>query len=319
MTAEARRIAIIGSGAVGSYYGARLAEAGHEVHFLMRSHLDHVVHDGLHVESPHGAIHIEHPLVHDDPTTIGAVDWVLCALKSTALEAARDLIAPCVAEGGGTRILALMNGLGVEDRLGEWFGLERVFGGLAFTCINRDERGWIHHLDYGEITIGHAEDDPAEVETARALWEGTAVGVHTTPSLLAARWTKLCWNIPFNGLAVTAGGITTDVIMHDPALRAEAEALIREIVATGNADLEARGGESAPRLDPDTMVADMLARTDAMAVYRPSTMIDFVEGRPMEVETIFGEPLRRARALSLDTPRMALLYAQMRALDARTA
>ncbi|GMU41033.1 MAG: 2-dehydropantoate 2-reductase [Chloroflexota bacterium] len=304
------RVAVIGSGAVGAYYGARLAQAGHEVHFLLRRDFDAVAAGGFDVRSKDGDFHLDAPLIHRSSAEIGPADWVICALKATAIEEARALIEPCVGES--TRILVLMNGLGLEDRFAAWFGRRRVFGGLAFTCINRGDPGTILHLDYGAIAIGHLEDDTAEVEVARALWAGATVTVDVASVLLEARWRKLCWNIPFNGLAVTAGGVTTDVIMHDPALRAEAEAIMREVVAAGDADLAAHG--SSTRL-PATIVPQMMATTDAMAVYRPSTMIDFVDGRPLEVDAIFAEPLRRARALGVDTPRLSLLAAQMAALD----
>jgi 2-dehydropantoate 2-reductase len=305
------RVAVIGAGAVGCYYGARLAQAGHEVHFLMRRDFEAVRARGLAIRSKDGDFRLDAPLVHRASAEIGPVDWVICALKATALEEAPDLVAPCV--GDGTRILLLMNGLGLEDRFAEWFGPERIYGGLAFTCINREAPGVVHHIDYGPITLGHLLDDPAAIEGAVALWAGALVQVIPTPSLLLGRWRKLLWNIPFNGLAVTAGGITTDRIMGDPGLRAAAEATMREVVAAGNADLEAHG-ETA-RLDAAREIPAMLTATEAMAAYRPSTMIDFVEGRPMEVEAIFGEPLRRAVALGVPVPNVALLTAQMRSLD----
>ena len=303
-------VAVIGAGAVGSYYGARLAQAGHEVHFLLRRDFDAVRTGGLTVESKDGDFRLEAPLVHRSSAEIGAVDWVLCALKATALDAARDLIAPCVGEG--TRIVLLMNGLGLEEQFATWFGAERIFGGLAFTCINRDAAGVIHHIDYGAVTLAHLLDDPAELADGLALWAGARVSVEGASSLLRARWWKLLWNIPFNALAVTAGGITTDRIMGDPALRAAAETLMLEVVAAGNTDLSAHG---QPLLDGPREVAAMFAATEAMAAYRPSTMIDFVEGRPMEVGAMFGEPLRLACALGVATPYLALVTAQMDSLD----
>lgn len=310
-----RRVAVIGAGAVGCYYGARLAQAGHEVHFLMRGDYEAVRARGLEVRSKDGDFRLDDPHVHRDATEIGPVDWVICALKATAIEDARALVAPCVGEG--TRVLLLMNGLGLEDTFAEWFGAERIFGGLAFTCINRVAPGVVHHIDYGTVTLAHYLDDPAAIEEARALWDGANVPVQTASSLLAARWNKLLWNIPFNGLAVTAGGITTDRIMADPDLRAAAEATMREVIAAANADLEAHG--TTARLDGAEAIPAMLRATEAMAAYRPSTMIDFVEGRPLEVEAIFGEPLRRAAALGVDVPYMTLLTALMRALDPAAA
>ncbi|MEX1022799.1 MAG: 2-dehydropantoate 2-reductase [Dehalococcoidia bacterium] len=311
MSGTSMRVAVIGAGAVGCYYGARLAQAGHDVAFVMRSDHDTVAARGLEVRSKDGDFRLDAPHVHRTSAEVGPVDWVLCALKATALEDARALIVPCV--GVDTRILLLMNGLGLEDRFAEWFGPERIFGGLAFTCINRIEPGVVHHIDYGAVTLGHHLDAPAEVERAITLWDGATVEVRGTPSLLEARWRKLLWNVPFNGLAVTAGGITTDRIMADPDLRAAADAVMHEVVAAGNADLEAHG--DAHRLDAAAEIPSMLRATEAMAAYRPSTMIDYVEGRPLEVDAIFAEPLRRARALGVATPYLALLTAQMGALD----
>lgn len=305
------RVAVVGAGAVGCYYGARLAQAGHEVHFILRRDFEAVRARGLSIRSKDGDFHLDAPLVHRESAEVGPVDWVLCALKATAVKDARALVAPLLGER--TRILLLMNGLGLEETVGAWFGAERVFGGLAFTCINRGEPGVVNHIDYGAVTLGHHLDDPSALDEALALWDGTRVEVLRAPSLLLARWRKLLWNVPFNGLAVTAGGITTDRIMGDPHLRAAAEAVMREVVAAGNADLAAHG-ESA-RLDADADIEAMLRATEAMAVYRPSTMIDFVEGRPLEVEAIFGEPLRRAVALGVATPYLALLTTLMRSLD----
>lgn len=307
------RVAVIGSGAVGCYYGARLAEAGHEVHFLMRRDYDAVVARGLQVISKDGDLYLDRPNVARAASEIGVVDWVVCALKATAIEEARALVAPCI--GPTTRILVLMNGLGLEERFAAWFGAVRVFGGLAFTCINRGEPGVVHHIDYGPVTVGHLLDDPSELDTGLALWAGAKVQTVRAPSLLAGRWTKLCWNVPFNGLAVTAGGITTDRILADPALRQAATALILEVAAAGNADLAAHGSEA--RLDGAATARNMVAATDAMAAYRPSTMIDFVEGNPMEVDAIFGEPLRRAVSLGVATPLLSLVTGQMRALNRR--
>jgi 2-dehydropantoate 2-reductase len=266
---------------------------------------------GLRVESRDGDFHLDGPSIARTAAEIGPVDWVVCALKATAVEEVHDLVGPCVDER--TRILVLMNGLGLEERFAEWFGADRIFGGLAFTCINRGEPGTVCHLDYGPVTLGHLGDDAEELRVAEELWDGAIVEVQTAPSLLRARWEKLCWNIPFNGLAVTAGGILTDRIVGDSELRAAADTVMREVIASGDADLEAHGEEA--RIDEEAVVERMFTLTDAMGAYRPSTMIDFVEGRPMEVEAIFGEPLRRARALGVGTPYLALLAAQMRAVD----
>lgn len=298
-------VAVIGAGAVGGYYGARLAQAGHDVRFLLRRDLEAVRANGLQVYSTDGDFHLDNVGAFGTPEEIGRVDWVICSLKATALEAARDLVAPCL--GPETRVVALMNGLGIESRFSEWFGAECVFGGMAFVCINRGEPGVIHHLEYGRVSIGHALDNPAENDRLRDLLESGHIETAVAPNLRYARWEKLCWNIPFNGLSVAGGGIGTQTILGDPELRATAERAMREVVAAGNADLAAINSDA--RLDAEEVVQRMFALTGTMGDYRTSMVIDYVQGNELEVETILGNPVRRARELSVSVPTIETLYA----------
>jgi 2-dehydropantoate 2-reductase len=306
-------IAVIGAGAVGCYYGARLAQAGHEVRFLMRRDLEAVRQRGLDVRSCDGDFRLAPVSAFATSEEIGPVDWVICSLKTTSLDDARDLIAPCL--GPETRIVALMNGLGIEQRLADWFGAGRIFGAMAFVCINRGEPGVVRHLKYGRLSIGHLLDDPAETGRLADLLQGAGLDVVVAPNLRWARWDKLCWNIPFNGLSVAAGGIGTEAITGDPPLRALAERAMREVVAAGNADLAAAGSDA--RLDPGEVVTRMFQLTDTMGDYHTSMVLDFAAGRPLEVETILGAPSRRAAELGVDAPVMAALYAIVRAADLR--
>ena len=310
MTSGGQSVAVIGAGAVGGYYGARLAEAGHDVRFLLRRDFDAVAAKGLRIQSPHGDLHLERPTIARTSVEIGPADWVVCALKSTSLEAVPDLLGPCLGEG--TRILVLMNGLGLEERFAEWFPQHPIFGGMAFVGINRAEPGTIDHQLYGAISIGHLGDEEDELERARSRWAGAKVEIVTHESLLGARWEKLCWNIPFNGLGVAAGGVTTEKIVGDPGLRATARGVMEEVVAAGNAELAARG--EATRIDGPAIIERMFQMTDTMPPYRSSTVIDFVEGRPLEVEAIFGEPARRAAALGGEAPLLQALAAVIGAL-----
>ncbi|MBA4180380.1 MAG: 2-dehydropantoate 2-reductase [Anaerolinea sp.] len=306
-------IAVIGAGAVGGYYGALLARAGHDVRFLLRSDLETVRARGLDVRSVQGDFRLPVVAAFATPDEIGPVDWVICTLKATALADARELIRPCL--GPRTRILALMNGLGIEDQFAAWFGGDRVFGGMAFVCINRGGPGVIHHLEYGRVSIAHYRDDEAELDALRELLESGGIEAGVAPNLLYARWEKLCWNIPFNGLSVAAGGVGTQTILRDKALRSVAEQAMQEVTAVGNADLAAAG--STARLDGDEVVRRMFALTDTMGDYRTSMLIDFVLGRTLEVEAILGEPWRRAEALGVTAPTIGTLYALVRAADQR--
>jgi 2-dehydropantoate 2-reductase len=279
----------------------------------MRRDLDAVARSGLDIRSHEGDFLLQPVAAFASPHEIGPVDWVICSLKTTSLENARDLVAPCI--GPGTRVVALMNGLGIEEQLAAWFGPERIFGAMAFVCINRGEPGVVVHLKYGRLSIGHLLDNPAESALLDELLRSAALDVVVAPNLRWARWDKLCWNIPFNGLSVAGGGIGTEAITNDPLLRATAERAMREVVAAGNADLAALGTDA--RLDPEEVVARMFSLTDTMGDYSTSMALDYVAGLPLEVETILGEPSRRAAALDVATPTIDALYALVRAADLR--
>jgi 2-dehydropantoate 2-reductase len=306
-------IAVIGAGAVGCYYGAMLARAGHDVRFLMRRDLAAVRAQGLDVRSHAGDFRLERVRAFAKPDEIGPADWVICSLKTTSLDAAPGLIGPCL--GPDTRIVALMNGLGVEDSLAAAFPRERIFGAMAFVCINRGDEGVVHHLKYGRLTIGHAADNPAETSRLEELLLSGGLDVVAAPNLRWARWEKLCWNIPFNGLSVAAGGVGTRLIAGDPQLRGTAERAMQEVVALGNADLSALGSE--PRLDPAEVIPRMFSLTDSMGDYHTSMALDYVAGRPLEVETILANPARRAAALGVPVPTIDALYSLVHIADLR--
>tara|TARA_B100000029_G_scaffold153032_1_gene148172 strand:+ start:579 stop:1523 length:945 start_codon:yes stop_codon:yes gene_type:complete len=311
------KIAVVGAGAVGTYYGARLAEAGHEVGFVIRSEFDLVSKDGITVLSKDGDIRLKDPLIAPNVEKLAAQfepDWVLCGLKATALDISQELISPLM--GAKTRMLAIINGLGIEEDFADWMTPDLVFGGLAFTCINRDNASLVNHLDYGPLTVAHFGDDPKRLEEAQSLWNGTKVDVSLADSRIAARYQKLCWNIPFNGLCVLEGGVTTDVIMRNPKLRAKAESLMNEVIAIANADLSTVSASPAIALD-HTLVEQMMIMTAAMVDYRPSTMIDFVEGKEMEIDAIFSRPLERGHELGVRCDELESLTRQLIELDSR--
>ncbi len=299
------RIAVIGAGAVGCLYGGRLARCGHDVRFLMRRDLDAVRRHGLRIESWQGDFHLPHVTACGDPAEIGTVDLVLCALKATSLDAAEPLIRPCV--GPDTRILAMINGFHIEQRLGEWFGPERILGGLAFVCANRGEPGVVHHLDYGRVAFGHLLDDLDQAAELARLFADAGFETHVAPSLRQARWEKLMWNIPFSTVAVSAGGVTTREILADPGLNVLARRLIIETGTAGNAD--------GCHIDVPAMLDKMMANTATMGPYRPSMLIDYQERRPLEVEAILGEPVRHAARLQVPVPTVETQYQLVAFLD----
>ena len=302
-----QRVAIVGAGAVGGYFGMRLAEAGHEVRFLMRRDYEAVKAGGLHLTSHLGDMTLDSPIIERTPEALaehGPVDWVLIGLKATAIPDIPTLVGPLLSEH--TRVLAIMNGLSVDEEIAAQLPeATSLFGGLGFIGVIRGEPGQIIHQEFGAINLGHHGDDPDELQCGVDLFAGSKVEIRPESSLLKARWEKLCWNIPFNGLCVIAGGVAVDQVIEDPPLYDAAHEIIREVVAAGNADLEAHG--VAARIDGPRIAHLFLTQTLGMGAYRPSTVIDYNEGRPLELDAIFRQPVKRASELSMPCPMMSMV------------
>jgi 2-dehydropantoate 2-reductase len=291
------RFAIVGSGAVGCYYGGRLALGGSDVRFLMRRDLDHVRRHGLTVTSCLGDFTLPRVAAFGSTAEMGAADLVIITLKATANGALDALLPPLLHDG--TLLLTLQNGMGNEEYLADRWGADRVLGGVCFTCINRTAPGVIEHTAQGQIALGpHTPQGAAAAAEVSALFNRCGIECALAQSIPAVRWKKLVWNIPFNGLAVLTG-LTTDRILADPPLHALACALMREVIGISC---------SLGHPLPVSFVEYQVQATQTMAAYRPSSMIDFQEGREVEVEAIWGEPCRRAQAAGLDAGRLEALY-----------
>ena len=291
------RVAIVGSGAMGGLYGAFLAKAGYDVHFLMRTDYDVVKTSGLTVHSFRGDFRLADVNCYRRPEDIGPADLVFIGLKTTANDAYQELITPLMAPQ--TRVLTAQNGLGNEETLAGLFGAERVAGGLAFLCSNRKSPGVINHLDYGFLHIGNFQRCPDEVlQTFADMLNKSDVECTVVDDLALARWKKLIWNVPFNGLSALLD-MTVDKIMKDPALRQRSWKIMKEVQAAANTDgLEIEDG----------FLDYMMELTEKMEPYYTSMHLDRRNGHPMEIEAIIGEPLHRGQHCGLDLPEMQNLY-----------
>jgi 2-dehydropantoate 2-reductase len=305
-----RRYAILGTGAVGGYYGACLQRSGCDVHFLARSDYAHIRDQGLIVETPDGDFDLPSVHVYDSVASMPPCDVIIVALKTTQNHALDTLLPPLL--GACSTVVLLQNGLNAEDQIAELIGApHRVMGGLCFLCSNKVGPGHIRHLDYKAIALG--EYAPGYVpqgitDTLEAIaqdFETAGIPITRSEDLLLARWQKLLWNIPFNGLSVVLNATTDQMIFH-PEARQLAEDLINEVRAIAAA---------YGRTINDDYVAKMLANTEAMKPYRTSMKLDFEYRRPMEVDAIFGNPLRAAEAKGIAAPKVDMLYQQLTFLN----
>ncbi len=294
------RIAVIGAGALGLYYGALLQKAGHDVRFLLRRDFDAVAQRGLTVTSPRGDFHLERVQGFREPAAMGPVDLVLVGLKAFANHRLVELVAPLMQRE--TAVLTLQNGLGNEELLARAFGAERVMGGIAFLCSNRGAPGVVHHLDQGRVRLGEFRAGSSRrAEDLAALFRRADIPCEAVADLRKARWEKLVWNIPFNGLCALTGQ-TTDRLLAHPATRLQVHAMMQEVIAAGNA-------QNLTSPIDGSFAEKMIAITEGMGSYRPSMMIDRREKRPLELEAIYAIPLRQGAERQAPMDRVGLLYA----------
>lgn len=294
---EECRIAVVGAGAVGCYYGGMLARAGYDVRFLMRSDLAHVREHGLVIRSGGEDLSVA-AQAYGSSEEIGTCDLVIIALKATGNAALGEAIPSLL--GPKTMLLTLQNGLGNEEYLAGRWGAERVLGGLCFVCLNRTAPGVIEHYDHGTLSIGEFGREPQErTEGVVAAFQQSGIEAHLVENLGTERWRKLIWNIPFNGLAIAGGGATVADVLGDDGLQALARNLMEEALEAAN-----KLGHEIPA----DFVDFQIDRSWSAGAYKPSSMIDWQLGRPVEVEAIWGEPLRRGTAAGAKMVRLEMLH-----------
>jgi 2-dehydropantoate 2-reductase len=317
------KIAVVGCGAIGSYYGAKLGLSGQPTHFLLRTDYEAVRRNGVLIRGSEGDVRYQ-PECARTPEEIGTSGLVLIGLKTTANDQFERLLKPLV--GPSTAILTLQNGLGNEEQLAKLFGAEKVLGGLCFVCLNRVEPGVIQHIAEGTIVMGEYGRRPeARTDAIAAMIRNAGVSCKVTDSLERAHWEKLVWNVPFNGLGVAAvtgydavvKGIlpadkrlgpclTSDQLLDEGPWERLVRELMLEVITTANAlglDLPVETGEK------------QIARTRGMGAYKASTLLDFENGQRLELESLFLEPLRQAKRAGVATPRLAAMCAVLKALD----
>jgi len=319
------KIAIVGCGALGSYYGAKLSRDGQEVHFLLRSDYEVVRRRGVQIHSPEGDFNAR-PRCARKPEEIGVCDLVIIGLKATANDQFPQLLPPLI--GSKTAVLTLQNGLGNEEQLARLFPAEQILGGLCFVCLNRIEPGVIHHIGHGRIVLGEFQRWPEpRTHDIASMIRHAGVPCEVTDDLARAHWEKLVWNIPFNGLGVAssagfssvlAGALAPDAtpgpcLTTDKLLNAGGwEKIVRELMAEIIHTARTKGLKVS-----DELIEVQIARTLPMGAYKASTLIDFERGQPLEMDSLFLEPLRQARQAGVHTPRLAALCSLLQQLTSR--
>lgn len=295
------RYAIIGTGAIGGYYGAKLARAGRDVHFLLHSDYEYVRQHGLRIESCDGDFTLPHVNAYRRAADMPACDVVIVGMKNVNNHMLPDLVRPVLKPGG--IVLLIQNGIGVEADMQKALPEAQLAAGLAFICSAKAGPGLIRHQCYGSINIGNYSCRNRELfdrllaDLQDASIKAAEVDYNT------ARWRKAVWNMPFNGMTV-ALDTRTDLLLKNPATRHLIREQMMEVVGAAQA-LGVRG------LD-EKFVDKMIADTQTMTPYSPSMKLDYDNGRPMEIYYLYTRPIAEARKAGFDMPRLAMLEAELR-------
>lgn len=297
------RYCVIGTGAIGGYYGARLAQSGQEVHFLLHNDYEFVKANGLQVDSCDGSFHLDAPMVYNKAADMPQCDVVLVGLKTTNNHLLSQLLPPLLAPH--TLVVLIQNGIGVEADVQQQFPGVQLAAGLAFICSAKTEPGRVNHQFYGQINIGNYScRDNAIIQ--RLIDEFNDAGIKAREvEYQEARWKKAVWNMPFNGMTV-ALHTQTDLLLKHPSTRQLIYQQMMEVIGAAQ-------HLGVKNLD-ESFAQKMLKTTDAMVPYSPSMRLDYDFHRPMEIYYIYSRPIQMAREAGFPMPRLEMLEAHLRFL-----
>lgn len=295
------KYAIIGTGAVGGYYGGRLANAGHDVHFLLHSDYEYVRENGFHVESCNGSFHLPRPNVYRSVHNMPQADVVIVALKTTRNALLAELLPPLL--HSQTLVLLIQNGIGLEPDVQKMFPSLWLAAGLAFICSAKTGPGQVNHQCYGHINIGNYSCPDAHI-MEQLIADFNASGIKAAEvEYHEARWKKAVWNMPFNGMTVVMDA-QTDKLLQNPSTMALIRRQMLEVIGAARA----LGVQNIDESFADRMIQNTLD----MVPYSPSMKLDHDFHRPMEIDYLYTRAIAEAHKAGFAMPCLEMLEAQLR-------
>ncbi|MGC1859237.1 MAG: 2-dehydropantoate 2-reductase [Pseudolabrys sp.] len=295
------RIAAMAAGAVGGYFGARLAAAGHDVFFIARgAHRDAIVKNGLKIESVLGDMHLAKPNVTDDPAEVGPVDIVLFAVKlwdtESAAEAARPLLGP------DSRLITFQNGIDSVDRLSAVLGADRVVGGAAYIATVMASPGVIRHTSqFAILRIGRADKKPdAKLSAFVDAGKAAKLDINLSADIQRELWQKFIFLTAMAGSTASLRS-TIGPIIADPELREFFHALMEEAFAVGKAK-----GVALDHAYIDERMNFLVNKIEPGM--RASMAHDLERGNRLELDWLAGKVRALGREFGIPTPASDTVY-----------
>ncbi len=291
---------IIGTGAIGGFYGGFLAKSGKEVNFLFNSDYQHVKQRGLKVDSVNGDFHLESVNAFKNAKDMPICDVVLICLKTTNNHLLKEIL-PFVLHKGSV-VIMIQNGIGIEKRLAEYFPEISIAGGLAFVASSKISQGHIAHYNYGTLTLGFYQNPKQKVlnQVCQDLIDA-GITCNYEKDLNLARWKKLLWNIPFNGVCVVLNTDTRNLVEHQKSKQLIKDLMYEVVVAANHCGAQLE----------ENAIEEMIESTLKMEPYAPSMKLDYDFKRPMEIEAIYSNPIQEAKDAGYDMQVTSVIEKQL--------
>ncbi len=298
------KIAVLGAGAVGGFFGAKLATLGHNVTFIARGqHLAVIQQKGLLIKSSETEILVK-AVATNNPETIGVVKLLMLAIKAHQVKAALGSIAPLV--GPDTMILTLQNGIETEERVIEVFGIERVIAGVAYIASELMAPGVILLEGLGRIHLGELDGTMTDrvSSLANTLTEA-GIPSKALPDMIDGKWRKLLWNAAFNPVTALTGKSVGDAIQNTETVLTLRAAMneVRAVAAAEGHDI-----------DPG-LVDHAIDRTVNFSESRTSMLQDLSKGKTTEIDDLVGVIIKKAKKHNIPVPVCTTLYALVKAKE----
>jgi 2-dehydropantoate 2-reductase len=298
------KIGVVGTGAVGGYFGAYLSKAGHEVTFLARgANLESMKHNGgISIESKQGEFKAT-GIFTDRYEKLSDSDLILFCVKATDTKEVATQLVPILKEDA--YILTLQNGVDNEEVLRELFGVERILSAATYIQAHMKEPGVVKQIENPtKLVIGAltSEGDLAIVKEISELMNSAGIICHASSNILKVKWKKLLWNVTFNPLSALVEGKVGD-ILDDKGLRKTAEQIGRETISVAN--------KAGIPLE-DTLARQLIEQSEPARHHETSMLQDKRNGKPMEIESICGFVVRKGKELGVETPVIETIYSLLR-------
>lgn len=299
-------ILVVGTGAIGSFYGGKLAMSGANVSALVRSDYEYVKKNGISIKSINGDFVFKpDEVVQKVEDYSKTPDCIIVSTKVIPSINTAEIIRPKVASN--TAIVLIQNGIDIEEPIAKAFPENEIISCLAFIGVSKTGPGQINHQEYGRIVIGsYPEGSTKKVQQLQEMFNASNVPCAIDENIVSERWKKLIWNAPFNPISVIGGGITTDVIMNNSESLKLVKKIMNEVIDSANAF-----GHNLPR----SLVDENIEITLKMKPYKPSMLLDYENKRPLETEAILGNAVRLAGKKNIPVPNLEAMYALLLLLD----